>query len=651
MLKSLLPLVPLLLFLTTCDQADSETQEPPLFEMLDGEATGLDFRNELTLSREFNVFNYMYFYNGGGLAAGDFNGDGLIDLYFTSNMEDNRLYLNDGAFNFRDVTETAGVQGQPGWATGASVVDINNDGLLDIYVSQVGDYLQLRGTNQLFVNQGVKDGVPIFRDEAADYGLDLVGFGTQATFFDYDGDGDLDLYQLNHSLHQNGTFGRREDMDSDRHPLAGDRLLRNDDGKFTDVSDAAGICGVPWATASGVAVGDLDNDGWPDIYVSNDFHENDYLYLNQRDGTFREALTEMMQHTSRFSMGVDIADINNDGHSEVLSLDMLPEDPYILKSSLGEDGFDVFRFKLGFGYNPQFSRNTLQLNNGDGTFSEIGAFAGVHASDWSWGPLFVDMDLDGQRDLFVSNGIPRRMNDIDYINFKTNDNLKYREAFNDIRDQELAMVEKMPEIKLRNKFYRNTGDLRFADLAAGMTGDRRFLLRGRRGRGPGQRRGPRPGGEQHHDTPFVYRNLAPGQGGAAGAVLRVNLSGPARNREAVGATSSPYRGRERMSVRALSGTGVPGAVRWGPCTARSASRPTGLRTAGLARPDLRTAGTHRLRYADRPAVGGPGSPPSTSAGWRRTRNLPWPWRDVTERKSVSITCTPKIPSSISTGRH
>ena len=535
---------------TACspDQPASEKlSESFAFELLRQAQTGLTFKNTLTLTPEFNVFNYMYFYNGGGLAAGDFNGDGLIDLYFTSNQEDNALYLNDGDPRFREVTEAAGVMGQPGWATGASVVDINNDGLLDIYVSQVGDYLMLKGTNQLYVNQGNDaDGVPTFRDEAAAYGLDLVGFGTQATFFDYDGDGDLDMYQLNHSLHQNGTFGKRKGLGEDDHPLSGDKLLRNDGGTFTEVSRAAGIRSSVVGYGLGVATGDVNNDGWPDLYVANDFHENDYLYLNNRDGTFREVLTEQMQHTSRFAMGVDIGDINNDGRAEIFTLDMLPEDPTILKASLGEDGYDVFKFKLGFGYNPQFSRNTLQLNNGNGSFSEIGAFAGVHASDWSWGPLMFDMDHDGRRDLFVSNGIPRRMNDIDYINFKTNDELQYREAFNDIRDRELEMVEKMPEIKLRNKFYRNGGDLRFADLSDAVTGAAESYS------GSSVYVDLDNDGDLDvvtnniDDEPFVYRNLTMEEGGAAGAMLRIRIEGSDQNRMGVGTTLLVFAGDERL---------------------------------------------------------------------------------------------------------
>lgn len=425
------------------------------FRVLMSDQTGLTFNNLLTQDSALNVFNYMYFFNGGGVAAGDFNEDGWVDLYFTSNMGPNRLFLNKQNLQFEEVTEQAGVEGVSGWTTGASTIDINNDGLLDIYVSQVGDYENIKGANQLYVCQKIENGVPIYEDQAAAYGLDLVGFGTQAAFFDYDLDGDLDMYQLNHSLHQNGTFGKRA-VFGDHHPKAGDQLLRNDEGQFVAVNEEAGIYGTVLGYGLGVVTGDVNGDGWPDIYVGNDFHENDYLYINQQNGTFIEVLTEQVNHTSRFSMGVNMADINNDGYNDIISLDMLPDDPFILKSSLGEDGYNAFYFKLGHGYHPQFARNNLQLNNGDGTFSEIGMFAGVHATDWSWAPLFLDYDGDGYQDLFISNGIPRRMNDIDYINFKT--------GLTENED-DLSYVEKMPQISLPNRFYRNTGKLQFEEMA------------------------------------------------------------------------------------------------------------------------------------------------------------------------------------------
>ena len=433
------------------------------------------------------------------------------------------------------------------------MVDIDQDGWLDIYVTQVSEYAGLQGQNELYLNQGLNsDGVPTFRESAARYGLDQRGFGTHAVFFDADGDGDLDCFQLNHSVHQNGTFGPRAQYDPARpHPLAGDRLLRNDDGHFTDVTAESGIISTALGYGLGVALGDIDNDGRPDIYVGNDFHENDYLYLNNGDGTFRETLTERVDHTSRFTMGVDVKDLDNDGYSEIFALDMLPEDPVILKQSLAEDGFSVFRFKLGYGYNPQFSRNTLQYNRGDGTFSEIAALAGVHASDWSWAPLFFDMDDDGLSDLFVSNGIPRRMNDIDWINFKTQDNQSLPGNATGKPGDELEYVDKMPQIKLRNKFYHNTGNLSFTDWSdriggaetsysnaavyADLDGDGDLDVVTNNIEG----------------SPFVYENVARERGG----YLNVRLHGPAGNRNAIGASLIVYADSSRQRYENFPGRG------------------------------------------------------------------------------------------------
>jgi hypothetical protein len=434
------------------------------FRLIPSHESGVTFKNTLTESVEFNIFNYMYFYNGGGVAVGDFNGDELPDIYFTANQLPNKLYLNKGNFKFDDITEYAGVQGFNGWTTGVTTADVNNDGKLDIYVSYLGDYLIYKSKNQLFINLGNDEkGIPQFADKAMECGLDLVGFSTQAAFFDYDRDGDLDMFMLNHSLHQQGTFGKST-LRNNIHALAGDKLMRNDNGHFVDVSQASGIYSSVLGYGLGVVVSDVNLDGWMDIYVGNDFHENDYLYINQGDGTFKESLERSMMHTSRYTMGVDFADFNNDAFPDLVSMDMLPEDPLVLKASAAEDNFDVYNFKLNFGYNHQVARNVLQLNNHDGTFSEIALMAGVAATDWSWSALFADVDLDGHKDILVANGILRRSNDLDYINFIEVDSIQ-RKLGEDLEKGELRYIEKMPKIKIPNYLYINNRDSTFTNKA------------------------------------------------------------------------------------------------------------------------------------------------------------------------------------------
>ena len=436
----------------------------PLFELLPASTTGVDFQNRLEETPQMNIFSYLYFYNGGGVAAGDLNGDSLPDLYFTANLESNRLYLNQGNFQFQDVTEIAAVGGKKGWTTGVTMADVNGDGRLDIYVSQLGDYQNIRGKNQLYINQGNDaQGIPTFQDEAAAFGLDLVGLGTQAAFFDYDLDGDLDMYMLNHSTHASGTFARSS-LRQQKHPLAGDKLLRNDGNTFTDVTDSSGIYSSALGYGLGITVGDVNWDGYPDVYIGNDFHENDYLYINNQDGTFTERLEEQMHHTSRFSMGNDIGDINNDALPDIFSLDMLPSDPVMLKNSAGEDTYDVYNYKLGFGYNHQFARNSLQLNRGHDHFSEIGLLTGTFATDWSWSGLIADLNLDGNKDLYVANGIKRRSNDLDYIKYVSNTAVQ-RRLEGDLTQEDMALVEKMPVVKIPNAVFRNDGNLAFTDVS------------------------------------------------------------------------------------------------------------------------------------------------------------------------------------------
>jgi hypothetical protein len=455
-------IVPLIVLLTSCTR--SKNTGPYLFKVLNDDSTGLHFTNKLTPAQKFNMFHYMYFYNGAGVGAADFNNDGLIDLFFASNQGDNKLYLNEGHLHFKDVSEAAKIQQDHGWSTGVSVVDINNDGLKDIYICKVGNYEMLHSKNQLLVCKGIdKNGIPYYEDEAAQYGLDFSGFSTQAAFFDYDGDGDLDMFLLNHSVHQNGTFAPRQEFLGTYHPLSGDRLYRNDGNHFTDVTRESKINSSAISYGLGVAVADIDLDGWPDLYVGNDFHENDYLYINQHNGTFSEENNQRLMHTSQFSMGVDVADVNNDGFPEIISMDMLPSDPYILKRSLGEDDYDIFYHKISVGYDYQYTRNNLQYNRRNGMFSETGLYSGVYATDWSWAPLWMDFDNDGLKDLFISNGIPKRMNDMDYVNFISNEEIQQKLRENKMDEKDMALVNNFPEIKIPNKFFLNRGNMTFED--------------------------------------------------------------------------------------------------------------------------------------------------------------------------------------------
>jgi hypothetical protein len=454
----------LAVFITAC--SGNKEKNPVLFEALESKQTGLDFVNRLTPTPQFNMFKYMYFYNGAGVGAGDFNNDGLSDIFFSSNQSENKLYLNQGGMKFKDVTKEATIPQDGGWSTGVSVVDINNDGLQDIYVCRVGNYESLKSKNQFLICKGIdKNGIPFYEDAAMQMGLDFSGFSTQAAFFDYDMDGDLDFFLMNHSLRFNGTFSERAVYRNTFDTLAADYLYRNDGGKFIDVSASAGIHRSIIGYGLGLSVADINLDGYPDLYIGNDFHENDYLCLNQKNGTFKETLTEQIMHTSQFSMGTDVADINNDAYPEIISMDMLPEDPYILKRSLGEDEYNLFHFKIKHGYHPQFARNTLQLNRRNGMFSEVGMYSGVFATDWSWAALLTDFDNDGWKDLFISNGIPKRLNDMDYVNYASNGEIQEKIRTNRLDEKDMALIEKFPQIKLANKFFLNKGEARFDDKA------------------------------------------------------------------------------------------------------------------------------------------------------------------------------------------
>ncbi|HWA33408.1 MAG TPA: VCBS repeat-containing protein [Cyclobacteriaceae bacterium] len=530
------------------------------FRLIPSSESNVKFRNDIVPSVEFNIFNYMYFYNGAGVATGDLNGDDLVDIYFTGNQQSNRLYLNRGAFKFEDVTDAANAVGFSSWATGVTMADVNADGKLDIYISYLGNYLMHQSRNQLLINEGNDaNGVPKFTDRAVAYGLDLVGFSTQAAFFDYDVDGDLDMYMLNHSLHQNGTFGRSS-LRTESHPLAGDKLMRNDGNHYTDVTKEAGIYNSVIGYGLGLVVSDVNMDGYPDIYVGNDFHENDYLYINQKNGTFKESLQEQMMHTSHFSMGCDFGDFNNDAFPDLISMDMLPQDPMILKASAAEDTYDLYSFKIGYGYNYQYARNTLQLNQRNNSFSEIGLMAGVYATDWSWSALWADFDLDGFKDIFISNGIERRSNDLDYINFIGEDSIQEK-IRNEMHEKEMNYFRKMPQIKIPNALYLNNRDSTFTNMSLEWGLDQPSYSHGAAYADLDNDGDLDLVTNNAADVAFLYENLTrrasvTGQNG----FLQVTLKGKGGNRNGLGAKVFLYKSGKVQMQECMATRGFQSAV-------------------------------------------------------------------------------------------
>lgn len=432
-----------------------------LFEYMEPAHTSIHFSNTVTQSPDFNIINYLYFYDGGGVSIGDINNDGLPDIYFTANMDSNRLYLNEGNFEFSDITSQSGVAGSGEWTTGTTMADVNGDGFLDIYVCNV-NYKSKEGRNLLFINNGDST----FSEQAEQYGLDFRGYSKQAAFFDMENDGDLDMYLLNHAIHTKDSF-RPSDQRSIKSDKAGDRLYRNDGGVFTDVTEEAGIHSSVLGYGLGVTVSDLNGDHYSDIYISNDFHENDYLYINKGDGTFRDVLEQSISHTSRASMGNDIGDINNDLMPDIAVVDMLPSTERGLKTAVSSEPYEVYSIQREYGYHPQLIRNTLQLNLGEPSdsvpvFADIAPMAGVEATDWSWSPLFFDMDNDGWKDLFISNGIYRRPNDMDYLSMVKSDKMQ-RSLEGGVTEKNISVIDSMPKVKIPNMAYRNDGNLGFTD--------------------------------------------------------------------------------------------------------------------------------------------------------------------------------------------
>ncbi|MEO8412473.1 MAG: VCBS repeat-containing protein [Ginsengibacter sp.] len=444
---------------------ESKDNSPHLFTLLPSDSTHIDFINSIVEGPNTNVLLYEYFYNGGGVAIGDLNNDGLQDICFTSNLVDNKIYLNKGGMKFQDITAAANVQVRPGpWKTGVAIADVNGDGKLDIYICYSGKLPAAKRRNQLFINDGNdSSGIPHFSEQAEQYGLADSSYSTQAYFFDYDRDGDLDLLLLNHNPNSLPILDDSVTARILRHPdpETGIRLFRNDKNHFTDITEKAGLSSSALTYGLGAGIADLNGDGWQDVYISNDYLVPDYLYINNHNGTFSNVLQKSVGHTSEFSMGNDVADINNDGLPDVFTLDMLPEDNHRQKLLVSPDNYEKFDLALQSGYYYQYMRNMLQLNNGDGTFSEIGQLAGISNTDWSWSPLFADYDNDGWKDLFVTNGYLRDFTNMDFIKYM-NDFVKSRQRLE--KSDVLQMIDSMPASNVINYLFKNNGNLTFTDV-------------------------------------------------------------------------------------------------------------------------------------------------------------------------------------------
>lgn len=518
---------------------------PPLFTLLTPEQTGITFQNQLTSSPENNILEYLYFYNGGGVATGDINGDGLVDLYFTGNQVPNKLYLNKGNFRFEDITESAEVTGDGGWSTGVTMADVDGDGQLDIYVCQVGLLPGIEGKNKLYLNSGEGK----FREAAEEFGIDFNGFSTHSVFFDYDRDGDLDLYLLNHNVKSPEVFAKAENRN--KIDASGDKLFKNlaSEGKvgFEDVTQSSGIYSSILGFGLGVSVEDFNGDGWLDLYVSNDFTENDYLYLNQQNGTFREALDEMIPSTSRYSMGNDAADLNGDGLPEIFTTDMLPENPEIWMKSVGEDKAEVYQIKKQFGYQDQYVRNHLQLNQGKNGFAEIALFSGVYASDWSWSPLIFDMDNDGLADIHVTNGIVKRPNDLDFIQYS-----QEADAGTPLEELRKKQIDMLPSLKISNFAWKNQGNLEFKNEAKSLGLDQESYSNGS-AYADLDNDGDLDLIINNLDQPaFVYQNTSETSGNAH---LRVDLQAKGKNPQGIGAQVRLFSGEKSWTQRLSTSRG------------------------------------------------------------------------------------------------